>query len=357
MAIAGPSSYIRCTTEFLTQWTGVDAAFALEGLRLRIPQSPGAVGRADLLGWRDDLRRFAEGIEDQIVDREYVGGQIRGMRAGLHDRINQFNRKVRGVLNHTPFVRSLPRVPQENAGESRFLAALHEMNSLWRKIDRAVAGGEGVGVTAPMTLLGEYSQAEFEREVAGLREAYEQVLNCDQELRLARTRRNQVQEKVYDTLREYRGAVQGLFAESDPLVLTLPRLSPTPGATPDPVEAQAVWDGESGQAVITWTASENPNLDHYEVRYSPGKSYDADTETVVASVRSDEAREVLTLRGLAEPGAVAQYKVFVVLETGNERGSRIVAVARPEGASGTARDRAPAAPERSGSAAADVLNG
>jgi hypothetical protein len=41
--------------------------------------------------------------------------------------------------------------------------------------------------------------------------------------------------------------------------------------------------------VITWEASDNANLDHDEVRYSPGSSYDSDAETVQAeSERSGE---------------------------------------------------------------------
>ncbi len=49
----------------------------------------------------------------------------------------------------------------------------------------------------------------------------------------------------------------------------------------------------------------------------------------MASVAKDAPREVLTLHGLGTPGSTALFRVYVVLTTGNERGSGTVAITRP----------------------------
>jgi len=175
------------------------------------------------------------------------------------------------------------------------------MNSLWKRVNAAAAAGEIPGLDQPLTLIDRYDNAQFDAALGKLRTAYEQILQHEQGLRLTRTRRNLIQDKVYATLREYRAAVRGEFAESDALVLTLPRLNPSPGSTPEPVAVQAAWDGGVAQAVVTWEASDNPNLDHYEVRYCPGSSYDSDAETVQASIPPDAPREFITSKGLAAP--------------------------------------------------------
>ncbi len=66
------------------------------------------------------------------------------------------------------------------------------------------------------------------------------------------------------------------------------------------------------------------------MRYVPGARYDSDDESVVATVGPDEPREMWTGTGLGRPGAQASYKVYVLLTTGNERGSDAVVVSRPD---------------------------
>lgn len=80
---------------------------------------------------------------------------------------------------------------------------------------------------------------------------------------------------------------------------------------------------------MTWDASADAELDHYELRYSPGIEYDTEAESVVAIVAKNAPREVQTLQGLGTPGSTALFRVDVVLTTGNERGSKTVAISRP----------------------------
>ncbi len=180
-----------------------------------------------------------------------------------------------------------------------------------------------------MTLIEAYRVVDFQQDVDKLRRQYRDYSDASQTLSIALARRNAVQEKAYATCRDYRAAVIGTFAENDPLVASLPRLSPLPGSTPEPVVLSGQWDIDSTAARLVWTASDNAKLDHYSLRYCIGDRFDEKTESVLQSFPVDALREFETTVGLAEPGSQVSYKLYVVLETGNERGSATVTIQRP----------------------------
>jgi hypothetical protein len=75
---------------------------------------------------------------------------------------------------------------------------------------------------------------------------------------------------------EYRQAVQVEYGDGHPFVTSLPDVSSSStGSTPDAVTASGTWDEETLEAVLTWSASSNSNLSHYEIRVSPEASYDS----------------------------------------------------------------------------------
>jgi len=80
---------------------------------------------------------------------------------------------------------------------------------------------------------------------------------------------------------------------------------------------------------LTWTESSDPDLADYELRMSPGATYDSGNATVIDSlVAGTPLLEVRTTEGLANPGDVASFKVFVQLITGSEAGSNTVTITR-----------------------------
>ncbi|MEX2176937.1 MAG: hypothetical protein WD872_21425, partial [Pirellulaceae bacterium] len=70
-------------------------------------------------------------------------------------------------------------------------------------------------------------------------------------------------------------------------------------------------------------------LFQYEVRMTPGPTYDADADTVVGNVPASGTPTFFTTAGLANSGDTASFKVFVILTTGNEAGSNTVTITRP----------------------------
>ena len=102
---------------------------------------------------------------------------------------------------------------------------------------------------------------------------------------------------------------------------------PTIG-TPDPVNASAVFQAPD-QAKIVHDPSADPDLSRYELRGTPGDSYDEQDAVTLATHTPADPSEFLTGFGLTQPGTRASFKVFVILGTGNEAGSPAMTVERP----------------------------
>ena len=66
----------------------------------------------------------------------------------------------------------------------------------------------------------------------------------------------------------------------------------------------------------------------YELRMSPGATYDAASATVIGNIPPGTTT-FSTFEGLTAPGDVASFKLFVQLTTGNQAGSNTVTITRP----------------------------
>jgi hypothetical protein len=321
MPISSIGSYVPTINGFVTHWSAANAALGGEGpLVLN-----GPVTVSDLSDLGDTLQAFALSIAGKLNDVEIARQNLELSKIALLGRLGEFNRKVRGFLSHTAFVTALPLVPGSTAGSGTILAALDDMATLWGKINSAAIAG----FTGPLMLLSGYALGAFSTELTGLKSAYAALSAADQEVTLERERRNVAQTKAYGILVDYRKAVAGMFDPLDAIVASLPKLTPDPGSTPDAPTAGGAWDVTTQMAKITFTASASANIDHYELRMSPGPSYSTENESVIASVSPPEPLEFLSDAGLTSPGDIASFKVYAVTTTGNEAGSNAVTITRP----------------------------
>jgi len=321
MPISGPSSYVPTCNLFIPHWVSVNVFLGAGGPLV----VPGGGTVSVLTGYRDSLMGYASSLESKLNDVEIARGFIVITKGSLLGRVNEFNRKVRGFLGHTPYAAGLPQVVQPTSAQGPFLQPLDDMLSLWTKINAATIPG----FTGPLTLLGGYTLAAFTTELASLKTQYATWGAAEQETDIERQRRNDVQDLAYALLRDYRTAVEGTFAPTDALVESLPRLSPEPGSTPDGVTANITWDAALLKAKITFTASSDPNLSHFEIRFCAGPNYSTENESVIGNLTPAELREFLTDSGLTTAGSTASFKVYVILTTGNEKGSNTVVITRP----------------------------
>lgn len=320
MPISSISSYGPTIIGFVTHWTAVNVFLGAGGPLLL----PGPMGVVDLSDLGVELQDFAISIAGKTNDVQIARRSLELSKIAILNRLGEFNRKVRGFLSHTAFVTALPYAPATNAGPGVVLAALDDMATLWAKINAATIPG----FTGPLLLLGGYALAAYSTDLTALKAGYGTLGAGEQEETLERQRRKVALDRAYGLLVDYRKAVIGSFDPLDPLVGSLPKLTPDPGSTPDAPTATGAWDAATEMMKITYTASTAPDLDHYELRMCAGPDYSTENETVVASNSPTDPREFFTDGGLTSPGVVS-FKVYAVTATGNEAGSNAVTVTRP----------------------------
>jgi hypothetical protein len=168
----------------------------------------------------------------------------------------------------------------------------------------------------------------FNTAVTALKTTYTDYVESAQDVDRSLKERDDLYLLIRERLVNYRIAVEGRFTAEHPLILSIPRLVPLPGHTPDPVVLSGAWNDGSEQADLSWTASADPDLAGYSVRRSGSDPYNSNTEQVVQSV-GPGVLALSTTDGLGSPGATMRFKVYVVLDTGNEAGSNAVEINRP----------------------------
>lgn len=323
MPINGPSSYPATTDQFLKHWTDANAKLGA-GKAIVLT---GNISVADLQTKRDLLGTKRDAVTDAGLDRALAREALTTLVTRLQGKLVEFNGRVRADLPGSTFARVLPGAFAVGAAESAVREALRQMRTLWVKIN-AVSPAPA-GVVLPMVLLDGTTAAQAEADAEALRVAYRALSDAEQALKLAREERNDVQDVIYEILKSYRLKVPTAVPADDALLQTLPALTPAAGHTPAAVKATGAWDAASAEAKVTWTASTEAELSHYEVRGVAGESYNTDDETVLATIDAGVPRELRTDFALSAPGLTAGFKVYVVLKTGNEKGSDAVYVKRP----------------------------
>lgn len=318
MPISGPSSYPATINEFVAHWQQANTALSPNPIVLA---SGATVDTLESRG--EDLSDKRDEVEAVLNGREIARGDVELKKAAIQERVVQFNEKIRAFFPDSQWLNALPEAPRTSSAEGVFLGPLADANNLWTRINA------DPGTAAPVTLLGGYDQATFAADVAALKSAYGTLDASGTDLNITRGQRNALQDEIYEILKNYRQALPTFFAKDDPLVTTLPRLSPLPGHTPDPVTLSGEWDPSTEMANLTWTESTDTSLARYEIRMSPGPTYSTDDDSVIGTIEPGSPLAFSTNSGLTVAGVTAGFRVYVVLTTGNEKGSNDLILVRP----------------------------
>ena len=139
-----------------------------------------------------------------------------------------------------------------------------------------------------------------------------------------------MQDDIAPLLRDYRQAVASRFPGPHAFLDSLPRYSPPPGNKPDSPEiTSAAWNATTTQADITFTPSTSDDVENHELRVCPGPDYDADLETVDATLAVGQPPVFHSSSLLGTPGAIASYKVYAITGDERENDSEPATVQRP----------------------------
>ncbi|MES2439198.1 MAG: hypothetical protein V4584_09020 [Verrucomicrobiota bacterium] len=322
MPLEAPVSYLPTLLEFLSHWKLVEAE---TGGAFHLPEGGLAVGEALYA----ELEAAQEMVLERVMDQTITRAMAKGERAAVRDSLERFHGVVRAFWADTQWADLLPRLPLPGAALDKYLWPCREGLRIWAALE---AEPFPPGAPDPIRIgpEGAMGRAEYAAEVEALRLRGLELEAAEFSLAVARARRNGVMRRVRALLIRYTRVLSARLAEGDALLEARPRLWPLPGHTPDPVRAAAVWLPETGRARLTWAASTDEALDHYQIRGCAGAEYSRDDERVIADISPEVERLLETAELLDRPGAEACYRVYVILKTGNERASNVVAVVRPE---------------------------
>ena len=324
MPITSIGSYLPTAQVFIAHWTAVNATLGATPLKLK-----GTYALADFTADRAALQAAITALEAPsnalaaaISDRDIK-------KAAIKPRVLQFRNALGYYLLGNPLQNSLPSQPSFATVESRFLKPLDDMAALWAQVNALPASGAGsiAGFTPPLLLINAYPIATFTADLAALRAAYLAVSNAQVNLKIAREKRDVLLPNLRTRMEQYRKAILALYAPADPFVMSLPSLTGPSGTTPDAVSVSGKWDAALGKGVLTILPSDNAKLDYYSVRIGLAPTFKASEETVIGRIEKG-ATTFETTTGLAAAGSVALLKVYVVLTTGNEKGSATVRITR-----------------------------
>ena len=318
MPITGPATWLPTIDEFSGHWSQVNTALG------SVLVLSGGYAIASLTTARAALATAMATFASGNNDRQVAASTVAQLEVTANAKINDFNRAVRAFLATTAYAAALGDVPPKGAAQGKFEKAMDDTSSLWVKINSVTLPT----FTPPLILRGSYIQSMFASLVTSLKTAYTTATSTGRTEKVQLELRNAAFDVIRPRLVEYRKAVVASFAPGSPLVMSLPQLYPPGGATPPRVNAVGEWDAPTAQAKLEWSDSGEPTLAHYSIRYCAGTSYRSENE-VVAGLVQPGTLHFETDAGLVSPGSKAAFKVFVVLTTGNERGSNAVKIERP----------------------------
>ena len=322
MALPIHADFLPLVDVMLAHWELADGAAGPGGITVL-----GGVDRGQLGVWRGELAAVWVELVHHENSVEYGAELLRRLRVGALERMVQFNEVARLWWGGTDLGEAVPRAPSVTAALEKYLRPMRDALRLWERMDAGVAP---TGVSLPLKLgaAGDFGRVEMAGLVAEVLVARDLVEEGEFDLKLARARRDALEQRMWDTMVAYGRAVVARLGSGSNAAVTLPRLTPLPGHTPEPVGITGAWDEERGAARLEWEASGEESVESYSLRCCRGDVYDKKRERVVRAVPGNAERVAWVTEGLAGPGSVACFKVYVVLKTGNEKGSGAVVVRR-----------------------------
>ncbi len=319
MPFSGPSSYLETIDEFIGHWTDVNLALTPDLIL------PGGYTAAMLLTDRTALAADITALEAAINTMEGHRTARYNKQPPIRERMRQLSATVKGTFADSDYVGQVQPLVRETAHSGLWIIAMDDMAHLWTTMNATPPSG----LTPPLLLTGAYAIATFNTDVASLKTTYTALTGAEQDVVRELDERDSRYRAIRDHLVHYRAAVPGYFAADHPLVLSLPRLAPLPGHTPDAVVLSGVWNDATDKGDFTWTASEDPDLESYQIRRDGSAPYNGNTEQAVATLPPGTLA-FSTNAGLTVGGSTMGFKVYVKLTTGNERGSNAVSVTNPD---------------------------
>ena len=282
--------------------------------------------RADFLTMTGDLKTLIAQVQTQSNNLTLLRARIESLRLSTHETMKNWRKKADSEVGSSDYGANLPTLPGINEALDEFLKTLRVANDRWIQINGATT--EVPYFTPPMLVRGT-TQTQFQDAIDLLEATERQLETAENALPGERAKRQNKATQVYAVETAYRKKVLADFPDDSPALETLPTLQPAShGYTPEPVKLSGLYNAQSGEGDLSWTASPDPNLRHYEVKISAGPRYKEADSSLLATLEPG----TLSFRIPAiylQPGATICAVVEVVLDDDHERQSNAVTLSAP----------------------------
>ena len=231
---------------------------------------------------------------------------------------------IDGYYQGTSFYGARPLMPNHGDGQERFTKQMVDAMTLWEDINQA---GPPAGVTLPVVLASGMSHGEFASAISTLQFHYQAAAKAESRLKTARTARTMLEDDACAVMKAYRTAAPQKLSQHPALAATIPKLTPDPGHTPDPVQASVTHIPPSTTHIVH-DASTDPDVDYYEAEGTNGEEFHADDAVNLGRHYAGQPNEFTFTFGLTQPNTAIAVKVYTVLKSGRRAGSATMVVRR-----------------------------
>ncbi len=328
------ASVITYANKFLAHWGQVDV-FIGAGPAFFLPVKPGIIppnfNRSGLTALRDLLEDQFDAVQAKLNLLQTNSGAIAIQKETLLKQLRLFLGVVDAYYSNTPFIKSRPDAPSLSAGPDAFITPLLDAKSLWAQLNAAAPSGVALPITVDTGTVAVpviITQALFAAAIQELRDLYEQRTQCEFDLGMARSFRDETIKAIYAVLVSYRSSVTTRISTSPVLLNMLPSLTPEAGHTPDAVDIETSFTAPD-TATLSHTESAEPTFESYDYLGAPGEDALLEDAVLLATRTNRTPEPFTTTLGLGSPGGAVTLWVKVNLTTGNERTSEKSVVRRP----------------------------
>ena len=320
MPISNNASYLPTMQDFIVHWTQVNAKLGSKPLVLADGFT--LAGFTTLRTSIDTSTQAIGGAEQVFTQTAY---NITQSKKALMPKLKLFRQTVQSQLTGTNYAASLPTLPNFGVTQSRFLKPFDDAAYLWNQINTAPPER----FTPPLLLPDETRLADFQTLLSALRTLYALHINSDGQKRLALRQRDALLPTARLRMKQYRVAVFSRLAPGDPLLASVPRLSPVPGATPKAVtDLTLVYTPLTNTVKITFTPSVSANIRMYDLMFCPGPKWSQQSAYRIDTNENAPPFQFEFALTQVDPQAVALFKVVTMNVTENAKASKVLKAKR-----------------------------
>lgn len=286
----------------------------------------GPYALADLESDRDDYVALEYPATDTLNTVQSLAQQRAAAEDVIRGHIVRFHKAVAGFLPGHPWDPLNEPLPTKGAAPGKFREAMREVRSLWTKINANLPAYPGF--TPPLVLPG-LTLAQFTSLESALVAIYDDWKQSQEAYREAIRTRDAKFLEFYPRLIQLREAVFAFLPPEHPLLFSIPALTYSgPGSTPDAPVLSGEYDPIGAEADLSWTTSES--VEEISKFVLEGRLVDAmgsggefgeldDLSPLILATSSDFGMT-------SGPGFGADFRVRIVMETGNYATSNTVRV-------------------------------